>query len=698
MTSINVLSRTQRIVVDSNFAISIVNAGPPGPSGINGVSPEVDMYVLYSPVTDGDKGILALVLDDDDEYSALHTDLDGNLKVVGPLSDIELRATPVPVSGTVSTGGLTDAELRADPVVISGEVSTGALTDDELRAVPVVISGSVSTGGITDDELRATAVVVSTGGVTDDELRATPVAVSTGISQPLTDSELRNAPVLVSGSVTTGGITDTQLRATPVLVSGSVTTGGLTDAQLRNAPVPISGSVSTGDLTDTQLRATPVPISGSVSTGDLTNAQLRATPVPVSGTVALDAPSLAALENTTITIDAASLAALETINVSNLASTEFPEDSPHTNGDAGSLALAVRRDADTPSVSSDGDYSALHTDSTGKLKVAGPLTDTQLRDTPVPISGTVLANTGLAQAVTDTQLRATPIPVSGPVTDTQLRATPVPVSGTVTATTGGLTDTQLRATPVPVSGTVTASGPVTDAQLRATPVPISGTVSTGAVTDAQLRATPLPISGTVSTGAVTDAQLRATPVPVSGTVTATNAGNKVEDAASVDGDTGTFILAVRRDADTSSVGTDGDYAALLVDSIGRLKVKSIKDNQIVNGTITIASGASVSSTGGDANNGIIDLRAKSLVGLQMPSAWTAAALTFSVSMDGGTTYNDLYDDTMTERSIAVVASRAITVDPTKFMGCTHLKIRSGTGASAVNQGAARTLIYTTIAL
>lgn len=37
------------------------------------------------------------------------------------------------------------------------------------------------------------------------------------------------------------------------------------------------------------------------------------------------------------------------------------------------------------------------------------------------------------------------------LTDTQLRATPVPVSGTVTATTGGLTDTQLRATPVPVS-------------------------------------------------------------------------------------------------------------------------------------------------------------------------------------------------------------------------------------------------------
>ena len=50
-------------------------------------------------------------------------------------------------------------------------------------------------------------------------------------------------------------------------------------------------------------------------------------------------------------------------------------------------------------------------------------------------------------------------PVSGPLTDLQLRATPVPVSGTVT--TGGLTDTQLRATPVPVS--VGSSFPVLNA-------------------------------------------------------------------------------------------------------------------------------------------------------------------------------------------------------------------------------------------
>lgn len=61
---------------------------------------------------------------------------------------------------------------------------------------------------------------------------------------------------------------------------------------------------------------------------------------------------------------------------------------------------------------------------------------------------------------------------SGGLTNTELRATPVPISGTVTATTGGLTDAQLRATAVPVSG------PLTDTQLRATAVPISQATAT----------------------------------------------------------------------------------------------------------------------------------------------------------------------------------------------------------------------------
>lgn len=47
---------------------------------------------------------------------------------------------------------------------------------------------------------------------------------------------------------------------------------------------------------------------------------------------------------------------------------------------------------------------------------------------------------------------------------------------------------------------------------------------------------------------------------------------KAEDAAHSSGDSGIMSLAVRRDADTSLVDTDGDYAPLQVDANGRLKV------------------------------------------------------------------------------------------------------------------------------
>lgn len=123
-----------------------------------------------------------------------------------------------------------------------------------------------------------------------------------------------------------------------------------------------------------------------------------------------------------------------------------------------------------------------------------------------------------------------------------------------------------------------------------------------------------------------------------------------------------------------------------------------KPVRIDSGSVTIANGASVTSTGGPVGDGVIDLRKKSLVGIQMPAAWTAANLTFSASMDGGVTFNDLYDDSGTERTVTAAAGRSITLDPMRFLGCTHLKIRSGTSAAAVNQGAARTILYSTVDL
>lgn len=80
------------------------------------------------------------------------------IPVSGPLTDTQLRATPVPISGTVTTGGLTDTQLRATPVPISGTVTTGGLTDTQLRATPVPISGTVTANAGTNLNTSALAL------------------------------------------------------------------------------------------------------------------------------------------------------------------------------------------------------------------------------------------------------------------------------------------------------------------------------------------------------------------------------------------------------------------------------------------------------------------------------------------------------------------------------------------------------------
>jgi hypothetical protein len=103
---------------------------------------------------------------------------------------------------------------------------------------------------------------------------------------------------------------------------------------------------------------------------------------------------------------------------------------------------------------------------------------------------------------------------------------------------------------------------------------------------------------------------------------------------------------------------------------------------------TIANGASQSDA--------VDLSSNTVAGLLMPAAWTTAALTFLVCDTEGGTYQPLYNDSGTEVAVAsagVVADRAIALAAIKdaIAPWRWLKLRSGTAASPVNQGAARTI-------
>lgn len=79
-----------------------------------------------------------------------------------------------------------------------------------------------------------------------------------------------------------------------------------------------------------------------------------------------------------------------------------------------------------------------------------------------------------------------------------------------------------------------------------------------------------------------------------------------------------------------------------------------------------------------------------LGGIIMPSAWTAANLTFQVSADG-ISFHDLRDKYDAEVMVSVSANNGYVLDLADWLTLPYLKIRSGTAAAPVNQAATRTL-------
>ncbi len=100
-------------------------------------------------------------------------------------------------------------------------------------------------------------------------------------------------------------------------------------------------------------------------------------------------------------------------------------------------------------------------------------------------------------------------------------------------------------------------------------------------------------------------------------------------------------------------------------------------------TITIPSGSSLSDE--------IDCNSRVIVGFIAPAAWTTAALTIEASTDDVTWVTTLLDATLAAVGsfASITASAGYAVDYTTLMPYRYLRLRSGTSASPVNQGAAR---------
>lgn len=95
------------------------------------------------------------------------------------------------------------------------------------------------------------------------------------------------------------------------------------------------------------------------------------------------------------------------------------------------------------------------------------------------------------------------------------------------------------------------------------------------------------------------------------------------------------------------------------------------------------------TTSTDGLSGIGALGDMLLVGLEMPSTWTAAALTFQGSVPDTTTFGDIFDGGV-ELNETVAAAQYIVLDPAQFAGVDRIKVRSGTTITSVAQAAERT--------
>jgi hypothetical protein len=108
--------------------------------------------------------------------------------------------------------------------------------------------------------------------------------------------------------------------------------------------------------------------------------------------------------------------------------------------------------------------------------------------------------------------------------------------------------------------------------------------------------------------------------------------------------------------------------------------------------------ASVTILSGGSLSGAVDLGEQRAHRLALPAGWTAAPITFQVSYDG-VGFNDLYtpDGEYILASGVVGVSRSVTLDQAVFYGVRHLKIRSGTAVTPVNQAADRVINIPTVA-
>lgn len=402
------------------------------------------------------------------------------------------------------------------------------------------------------------------------------------------------------------------------------------------------------------------------------------------------------------------------------------EDDAHSSGDTGVAVLAVRRDSAAVGSGTDGDYSTLNVNASGQLWTAavqsGTWTVTGAGGTfPVTDSGGSLTIDNAALSVTGggveaSALRVTLASDSTGVLSVDDNGASLTVDGTVAATQSG---TWNVGTVTTVTNAVTVVGSAAeDAAASGNPVLIGGrydssarTLETGDVGAIALNASGQVLveiaagagsGGTAMADGATFTRNTTSLTPagavvetaapsltngdVAGLSQTTGGALRVavseggiagiaEDTASAGGEEGVAILAVRRDAASSGVSTDGDFAFLSVTSDGSLRVSgggggtqyAVDTAAGATDTGTLAllvrddTLATLTPVDGDYTQGRTNARGALWVALDSTAAQT-------VTLAAGTATNEVVGDAAHDAAIAGnpirIGARALSADYT----------------------------------
>jgi hypothetical protein len=508
----------------------------------------------------------ALVVDlgatDNAVLDAIAADGDAIQTVLGT---IDTDTGNIATSAATVAGAVSGTEMQVD--IVSGTVTAnlGATDNAVLDAIAADGDAVQALLGTIDADTSALAGAVSGSEIQVDVLTMPSVTVDLGANNDVT---------VTSGTITANlGATDNAVLDA-IAADGDAVQSllGTIDADTS----ALAGTVSGSEL-QVDIVSAPTIVVDLGANNDVT----------VTGTVDLGTTDNAVLDSIA-TATAATQAAVEgTLTVTGGGGgTQYAEDTAHTTGDTGTMALAVRLDSGAAIAGTDGDYSPLQVDSAGALRVTGggggtEYTVNAAAPTDPVGTTTVMERDDALSSLTEvegdwTNMRANAngalwTAVDGTVTVDLAANNDVTVTGTV----------DLGATDNAVLDAIAADGDAVQALL--------GTI------DADTSA----LAGTVS-GSEIQADVVSSALPT-GAATAANQSTIIGHVDGVETLLGTI------DADTSALAGAVSGSEVQVDVVASLPAgtNNIGDVDIVSGTVTTVTtltGGGVAHDGADSGN------------------------------------------------------------------------------------------------